>query len=210
MWTFVRWKPQPLQDLFDPRSVRKTPVIRAPARRSQATNGGFGSREEQRGGSHPLLFGRQPDRLAAPPRPILRVVRVSIVEVVVPRRVIKLVADDAVARRIHPGRNRVVAGKGQRGKHRNQRIGHRARRGQPVEARCVETVEVVVPEPVERDENDVVAVDDLRVVGAARSIRSLYRGGRLSRSRAGAGTAGDDKRNADNDRKDAASSHDRC
>ena len=115
-----------------------------------------------------------------------------------------------MARRIHAGRNRVVAGEGQRRKNRNQRIGHRARRGQPVEARCVDPVDVIAPEPVERDEDDVIAVDDLRVVGAARTVRSMYRDERLRWSRAGAGTAGDAERDAGNDRKDAAGSHDRC
>ena len=57
-------------------------------------------------------------------------------------------------------------------------------------------------EPVERNEDDVVAVDDLRVVGAARSIRSPYRVELLGRSRTGAGAARGDKRDAGNDRKE--------
>ena len=99
---------------------------------------------------------------------------------------------------------------------RDQPIGNRAGCRQPVEARCIDPVEVVVPEPVERDEDDIVAVDNLRMIRATCAVWSLNRLWWPGRRRPGSRTAGGDERdegnkgNKSDEREDAAEGHDRC
>ena len=82
----------------------------------------------------------------------------------------------------------------QRREDRNQSLGNCASRPEPIETWCLDSVEVVVPEPVERDEDDIVAVDDLWMIDAAGSLGRSHRGEVLRRCSLTTSAAGDDDR----------------
>ena len=151
---FRRRQRQPRQDLLDPLRVRYPAVVGAPVAGAHAADVGFRSRKEERGRDHSLRLGGDPDRLAVPPRAVLRVVA-AVAELRSARGVEEAVADDAVRLRMEPGGDGVVPREGQRGKDADEAGGAHAAGRETIEVRRVEAGEVGGVKAVERDEDDV-------------------------------------------------------
>ena len=151
---FRRPQGQPRQHLLDALAVRDAPVVRPPVARAHAADVGLRAREEERGRDQALGFRGDPDRLAAPPRAVLRVAAAAITELRPAHRIEELVADHPVRLRMQSGGDGVVSRKGERGKDADEAGRAHPTRREAVEVGRVEAGEIVRVEAVERDEDD--------------------------------------------------------
>src|SRR6478672_6977097 len=111
----------------------------------------FGADPEERRRFHALLFGGDPDRLAAPPSRFGDAGPAD-AEAGLERSVVHRVGHDPVMLGIESGDDRVVIGEGERRKRRDHRVGDDAVSAEYGEGGWRVAVEEIAAESVERDE----------------------------------------------------------